>query len=98
MFKWRYRRWFKGYYAISKDFYNKEVGAYRAKYLQGIASVTTKNRMKILRLIENMWLGTTAVDYRTESMHGVGSPTGTENNDTKTRLFRTKEKTSKDYS
>ena len=32
------------------------------------------DRMKILRLIENMTLGTAAVGYRTESMHGAGSP------------------------
>ena len=30
--------------------------------------------MRILRLIENMTLGTAAVGYRTESMHGAGSP------------------------
>ena len=32
------------------------------------------DRMKILRLIENLTLGTAAVGYRTESMHGAGSP------------------------
>jgi 4-hydroxybutyryl-CoA dehydratase/vinylacetyl-CoA-Delta-isomerase len=30
--------------------------------------------MRILRLIENITLGTAAVGYRTESMHGAGSP------------------------
>ena len=30
--------------------------------------------MRILRLIENMTLGAAAVGYRTESMHGAGSP------------------------
>jgi 4-hydroxybutyryl-CoA dehydratase/vinylacetyl-CoA-Delta-isomerase len=30
--------------------------------------------MRILRLIENLTLGTAAVSYRTESMHGAGSP------------------------
>ena len=30
--------------------------------------------MRILRLIENLALGTAAVGYRTESMHGAGSP------------------------
>lgn len=57
-----------------KDFHSKEVGAYCTKYLQGIALVPTEDRMKILRLIENMCLGTAAVGYRTESMHGAGSP------------------------
>ena len=30
--------------------------------------------MRILRLIENITLGTAAVGYRMESMHGAGSP------------------------
>lgn len=30
--------------------------------------------MRILRLIENLTLGTAAVGYLTESMHGAGSP------------------------
>jgi 4-hydroxybutyryl-CoA dehydratase/vinylacetyl-CoA-Delta-isomerase len=30
--------------------------------------------MRLLRLIENLTLGTAAVGYRTESMHGAGSP------------------------
>ena len=34
----------------------------------------TENRLRILRLIENLALGTAAVGYRTESMHGAGSP------------------------
>ena len=34
----------------------------------------TENRMGIMRLIENLTLGTGAVGYRTESMHGAGSP------------------------
>jgi 4-hydroxybutyryl-CoA dehydratase/vinylacetyl-CoA-Delta-isomerase len=32
------------------------------------------DRMKILRLVENLTLGTAAVGYRTESLHGAGSP------------------------
>jgi 4-hydroxybutyryl-CoA dehydratase/vinylacetyl-CoA-Delta-isomerase len=36
--------------------------------------VATEDRIKILRLIENLTLGTAAVGYRTESMHGAGSP------------------------
>jgi 4-hydroxybutyryl-CoA dehydratase/vinylacetyl-CoA-Delta-isomerase len=30
--------------------------------------------MRILRLVENISSGTSAVHYRTESMHGAGSP------------------------
>lgn len=57
-----------------KDFENPEVGDLVKKYLVGVASVPVMDRMKILRLIENMTLGTAAVGYRTESMHGAGSP------------------------
>ncbi|MCY6960662.1 4-hydroxyphenylacetate 3-hydroxylase family protein [Clostridium brassicae] len=57
-----------------KDFRSKEVGHYVEKYLVGVSSVSTENRMRVLRLIENITLGTAAVGYRTESMHGAGSP------------------------
>jgi len=57
-----------------KDFKSPEIGHYIEKYLKGVASVSTENRMRILRLIENITLGTAAVGYRTESMHGAGSP------------------------
>lgn len=57
-----------------KDFKNEKIGAYLEKYLKGIESVSTESRMRILRLIENLALGAAAVGYRTESMHGAGSP------------------------
>ena len=50
------------------------IGEVCKKYFQGVNSVTTENRMRILRFIENMCLGASAVGYRTESMHGAGSP------------------------
>ena len=34
----------------------------------------TIDRIKMLRLIENLTLGRAAVGYLTESMHGAGSP------------------------
>lgn len=57
-----------------KDFRSPEIGHYVEKYCRGVASVSTENRMRVLRLIENLTLGTAAVGYRTESMHGAGSP------------------------
>ena len=57
-----------------KDYKSPEVGKYVEKYLVGVASVPVEDRMKILRLLENLCLGTAAVGYRTESMHGAGSP------------------------
>ena len=32
------------------------------------------DRFKIMRLIENLTMGTAAVGYLTESLHGAGSP------------------------
>jgi len=57
-----------------KDLRHPEIGKVVEKYFRGIASVPTEYRMRILRLIENITLGTAAVGYRTESMHGAGSP------------------------
>lgn len=55
------------------DLRSKEVGEYVEKYLVG-KNVSAENRLRILRLCENLALGTAAVGYRTESMHGAGSP------------------------
>ncbi|WP_053956152.1 4-hydroxyphenylacetate 3-hydroxylase C-terminal domain-containing protein [Inediibacterium massiliense] len=57
-----------------KDFKHPEIGPICEKYFKGVNIVPTEHRMRILRLIENMTLGTAAVGYRTESMHGAGSP------------------------
>ncbi len=57
-----------------KDYRHPEIGKYIEKYLKGDANVPTEQRMRVLRLIENITLGTAAVGYRTESMHGAGSP------------------------
>lgn len=57
-----------------KDLRDPKLGKYIDKYLRGVGHVTTENRLRILRLIENLALGTAAVGYRTESMHGAGSP------------------------
>jgi 4-hydroxybutyryl-CoA dehydratase/vinylacetyl-CoA-Delta-isomerase len=57
-----------------KDFRSPDTGPLLEKYLKGRKGVSTENRMRILRLIENMTLGRNAVGYLTESMHGAGSP------------------------
>lgn len=56
------------------DLRDAKLGPYVDKYLKGINAVSTENRLRILRLIENLSLGTAAVGYRTESLHGAGSP------------------------
>lgn len=57
-----------------KDLRHPVIGEVVEKYFKGVTSVATEDRMRILRLIENITLGTAAVGYRTESMHGAGSP------------------------
>jgi 4-hydroxybutyryl-CoA dehydratase/vinylacetyl-CoA-Delta-isomerase len=60
--------------ASEKDLKHPEIGKIVEKYFKGIAAVPTENRCRVLRLVENITLGTAAVGYRTESMHGAGSP------------------------
>ena len=57
-----------------RDIRSPETGPLLEKYLKGRKGVSTENRVRILRLIENMTLGRNAVGYLTESMHGAGSP------------------------
>jgi 4-hydroxybutyryl-CoA dehydratase/vinylacetyl-CoA-Delta-isomerase len=57
-----------------KDLEEPNVGTYVAKYLKGVEGTPVEHRIRILRLIENITLGTGAVCYLTESMHGAGSP------------------------
>ena len=44
------------------------------KFYAASDTCTTIERMRILRFLENICLGSSAVGYRTESMHGAGSP------------------------
>lgn len=57
-----------------KDFEHPEVGPLIKKYTAGDYKVPVENRQRILRLIENITMGSGAVAYLTESMHGAGSP------------------------
>jgi 4-hydroxybutyryl-CoA dehydratase/vinylacetyl-CoA-Delta-isomerase len=57
-----------------KDLRDPKLGPVVEKYLKGVEGISTENRIRILRLIENLALGTAAVGYRTESMHGAGPP------------------------
>jgi 4-hydroxybutyryl-CoA dehydratase/vinylacetyl-CoA-Delta-isomerase len=58
----------------NKDLKTPDTGQWLEKYLKGHSEAPTENRMRILRLIENLTLGTAAVGYLNESMHGAGSP------------------------
>jgi len=57
-----------------RDLEHPEIGDVVRKYLKGRAEIPTEDRLRIMRLIENMTMGRNAVGYLTESMHGAGSP------------------------
>lgn len=44
------------------------------KYFAGKEGIPAENRQRVLRFLENICLGADAVGYRTESLHGAGSP------------------------
>ena len=50
------------------------IGEFCNKFFVGNGKCSTEDRMRILRFLENICLGASAVGYRTESMHGAGSP------------------------
>ncbi|MHA2072068.1 MAG: 4-hydroxyphenylacetate 3-hydroxylase family protein, partial [Candidatus Thorarchaeota archaeon] len=58
----------------AKEMSNPETREIIEKYLVGAENFSTEDRIKMLRLIENLTLGRAAVGYLTESMHGAGSP------------------------
>ena len=57
-----------------QDFAHPEIGPLLDKYFSGRPDISTADRVRILRLIENMTVGRNAVGYLTESLHGAGSP------------------------
>lgn len=56
------------------DYTDQQIGPSLDKYLRARQDVPTEDRLRILRLIENLTLGRNAVGYLTESLHGAGSP------------------------
>jgi len=57
-----------------KDLKHPKIGKYVAKYLKGVDGVAVEDRIRVLRLIENLTTGLGAACYLAESMHGAGSP------------------------
>ena len=50
------------------------IGDICQKYFKTRDDVSTEDRQRVLRFLENICLGAAAVGYRTESLHGAGSP------------------------
>jgi 4-hydroxybutyryl-CoA dehydratase/vinylacetyl-CoA-Delta-isomerase len=65
---------FRRFLPSEADLRSPDVGKWIEKYYQGSEGVPVEDRMRVLRLIENLTLGSAAVGYLTESMHGAGSP------------------------
>lgn len=63
---------FKSDTVVGKN--GETIGDICNKYFAGSDICSTEDRMRVLRFLENMCLGSSAVGYRTESMHGAGSP------------------------
>src|SRR5215208_6114712 len=57
-----------------QDFRGPVTGPLLEKYLKGKKGVATEDKVRMMRLIEDMTMGRNAVGYLTESMHGAGSP------------------------
>ncbi len=56
------------------DFKSEVVGPFLKKYLSTCDGISVKDRYKVLRFIENLTMGVASLSYKTESMHGAGSP------------------------
>lgn len=63
---------FQSELAVGKN--GDTIGDICNKYFAAAPTCTTIERMRVLRFLENICLGSSAVGYRTESMHGAGSP------------------------
>ncbi|MFX0013892.1 MAG: 4-hydroxyphenylacetate 3-hydroxylase family protein [Candidatus Hermodarchaeota archaeon] len=56
------------------DFESEEIGKIMKKYLSTTVNVPVESRYKVLRFIENLSMGLASLSYKTESLHGAGSP------------------------
>jgi 4-hydroxybutyryl-CoA dehydratase/vinylacetyl-CoA-Delta-isomerase len=57
-----------------QDFEEPEIGPLIQKYLSTCEEVPVQDRYKLLRFIENLSMGVASLSYKTESLHGAGSP------------------------
>lgn len=56
------------------DYKSKDVGPFLKKYLATNEDISVIDRYKLIRFIESLSVGATSVSYKTESLHGAGSP------------------------
>lgn len=63
---------FPSHVVVGKN--GETIGDICNKYFAAKARVSTEDRQRVMRFLENICLGSAAVGYRTESLHGAGSP------------------------
>ena len=56
------------------DLRNEEIGKFIEKYLKGVSHIPTEHRMRMIRLVECMSMGSMSADLMTMGLHGAGSP------------------------
>ncbi|MFQ5832797.1 MAG: 4-hydroxyphenylacetate 3-hydroxylase family protein [Candidatus Thorarchaeota archaeon] len=56
------------------DIDDPEIGPLIKKFLSTCEGVSPDDRYRLMRFIENMSMGVASLSYKTESMHGAGSP------------------------
>jgi 4-hydroxybutyryl-CoA dehydratase/vinylacetyl-CoA-Delta-isomerase len=56
------------------DFDSPEIGSLVQKYLSTCEDVSPEDRYRLIRFVENLSMGVASLSYKTESLHGAGSP------------------------
>jgi 4-hydroxybutyryl-CoA dehydratase/vinylacetyl-CoA-Delta-isomerase len=56
------------------DFENSEIGDLIKKYISTCDDVAPEDRYRLIRFVENLSMGVASLSYKTESLHGAGSP------------------------
>jgi 4-hydroxybutyryl-CoA dehydratase/vinylacetyl-CoA-Delta-isomerase len=56
------------------DMENPEIGVLIKKYLTTCKDVAPEDRYRLIRFVENLSMGVASLSYKTESLHGAGSP------------------------
>jgi len=56
------------------DLHHPTIGKFVEKYLRGAGTASAETRMRMINLVQCLTMGVAAPSFRTESMHGAGSP------------------------
>ena len=53
---------------------HSEIGDLIKKYISTCDDVAPEDRYRLIRFVENLSMGVASLSYKTESLHGAGSP------------------------